>query len=187
MPNVTLEELADIRKRIDAGTKQANKDALMRFKQKPLPVCRIGIDPAARKAGFCVCVIDEEGTARFTTFGDVLDFVYWLDSDGPENAIVTVENSNLQNVTFDMGGSKSVVARKSRNVGKNQEASRLTVKACIRKYGKGNVNNISPKQKGRKLNERETMSIATMKRHKFARYDGSQDARDAYKLAIYGL
>lgn len=181
-----MQNLAQTRAKVDSNTKQSNREALKRFKRAPLPICRIGIDPAFREGGFCVCVIDSESVARFTTFKDVEAFIAWLWTDAPERAIVTVENSNLQNATFDMKGSKATVARKSRNVGANQAVSEITARACIRKYGKENVNNISPREKGRKLTEKEFQSLVMMKKHKLSRYRKSQDARDAYKLSIYG-
>lgn len=185
-----LEALANRRKNKDDELKAKNREALRRGPLRSNSVsnaCRIGIDPAFRKGGFCVCVIDEDSTARFTTFSGLVAFVKWLYWEAPDQAIVTVENSNLQNKTFDMSGSKAEVARKSRNVGCNQAISQEVVNFCIDKYGEENVNNISPKEKGAKLTDVQFKSIATMKRHKLARYTGSQDQRDAYKLAIFGI
>jgi hypothetical protein len=147
-------------------------------------ICRIGIDPAFRKKGFCVCIIDEDRTARFITFTSFLDFLDWL-GDAPDNAIVTVENSNLQNVTFAYKGSKQSRERISRNVGANQAASQYTVDACMKRWGKDKVRGISPAQKGAKWNK--TLFKAVLQQERITKtydYTGSQDQRDAFQLAV---
>ncbi|MBK8706491.1 MAG: hypothetical protein IPN33_24960, partial [Saprospiraceae bacterium] len=61
--------------------------------------CLIGIDPAFRKDGFCVVVIDENRTAAAKIFKSFLDFLKWL-PEAPDNAIVTIENSNEEKALF---------------------------------------------------------------------------------------
>lgn len=150
----------------------------------------IGIDPSFRKGGFAVCVIDEANEARFTIFkGGLLQFIGWILHDAPDEAIVVVENSNLQNITFDMSGSKASVARTSRNVGANQAASQYTFDICYFRYGK-TAYQISPKEKGAKRSDDTVKRIAKSFNHTLTNYKGQvseQDKRDAYCLAIIGL
>lgn len=147
---------------------------------------RIGIDPAFRIGGFGVAIFDSsDRTMRFLGFADLIEFYDWLCSEeSPEYAKCVIENSNLQNCTFDKRGTKAIISRKSRNVGANQAVSQLTVIACNKKYGKKNVIEISPKNKGVKWSEKvfqgvlKTMSIQSeKKRH-------NQDDRDAANLAL---
>lgn len=155
----------------------------------------IGCDPAFRKNGFAICIIDEDRTVRCIQFKTFLEFLSWLWAEGsaPERAVVTIENSNLQNATFDMSGSKAEIARKSRNVGKNQAISQATVDAFKAKYGK-DVFGISPKEKGGKWTNQEFHAVLKSERHTFLVVDPkeyrtgkvSQDKRDAYKLALMG-
>lgn len=145
----------------------------------------IGVDPAFRKGGFCACFLDmTDRTAVFRSFRDVLEFDRFLHSpDAPEKAIVCVENSNLQNKNFDMTGSRPELARKGRNVGTNQAASQLTVQSVIDRYGKAACINISPKEKGAKYSKEIFGKVVNQDRITLVKYTGSQDQRDAYKLA----
>ena len=145
----------------------------------------IGVDPAFRKAGFAICIIDEQSEVQGKMFKSFLDFIAWLTTPGeaPEFAIVGVENSNLQNVTFEMKGTKGMVAKISRNVGANQAASQYTVDVCRWHYGPNNVIEISPKQKGKKWTQAIFKSIAKSEGHKLiGRFN--QDQRDAYQIAL---
>jgi hypothetical protein len=147
---------------------------------------RIGIDPAFRIDGFGIAIFDSsDRTMSFKMFADFIEFFEWLNNeDSPKVAKCVIENSNLQNATFDKRGSKEIISRKSRNVGANQAVSQLTVIACRKKYGKGNVLEISPKRKGAKLNEvlfsnmLKTMGIKSEKKKH------NQDNRDAGKMAL---
>jgi hypothetical protein len=145
----------------------------------------IGIDPSFRKAGFAICIIDEHCEVQATMFKSFLEFLRWLTTPGeaPKDAIVGIENSNLQNVTFDMKGTKGVVAKKSRNVGANQAASQYTVDLCRWHYGPENVFEISPKQKGEKWPQAYFRSVAKSNKHNIiGRFN--QDQRDAYQIAL---
>lgn len=64
----------------------------------------IGIDPAFRKNGFVICIINEQSEVDFITFKDFTAFLDWVFT--APLAIYTVENSYLQDLTFDMRGSK---------------------------------------------------------------------------------
>ena len=152
------------------------------MKKRPIV---IGIDPAFRKAGFAICIIDEEGEVQGKMFESFLSFVRWLNTPGeaPSAAIVGIENSNLQNVTFDIKGTKGAVAKMSRNVGANQAASQYTVDFCRWHYGDSAVHEISPKQKGRKWTQEQFRAVARQEKHKtIGRFN--QDQRDAYQIAL---
>lgn len=150
---------------------------------------QIGVDPAFRKNGFAICIIDEDKDVRAIRFKSFLDFLSWLwvDGEAPTNAIVVVENSNLQKSTFDMSGSKAVVARKSRNVGKNQAISQAAFDALKVRYGT-NVFEVSPKQKGGKWSKQTFARILKSEGHSFlaTKRTVSQDEIDAYQLATMG-
>lgn len=149
----------------------------------------IGVDPAFRKGGFWACFLDlDDRTAFFRQFRDVLVFDRFLQSpDAPPYAFVVVENSNLQNKNFDMTGDRSVLARKGRNVGTNQAVSELAVRSAQDRYGVDNVANISPHKKGAKWPESYFQAALKGDKVKPANYSGTQDERDAYKLAHMGI
>jgi hypothetical protein len=149
--------------------------------------CYIGIDPSFRKDGFAICIIDEDNTANFIRFGGMLEFIEWL-FDAPQNGFYCVENSNLQNQTFDMRGTKQLIAKKSRDVGKNQAVSQLTVEKLEKDFGKENVLGLSPAQKGAKIEDNAIfMQIVKQEGITLLNYKGlnkEQDERDAFMLAI---
>lgn len=151
----------------------------------------IGIDPSFRDNGFAVCLIEGNNVSFLMMKRGLLDFLIWLFGESaPKNVVVVVENSNLQNMTFDMEGSKSLVAAKSRNVGANQAASQYTEDICVFKYGRSRVYGISPKEKGRKRSHNEILATAKYYGHTLSNYKGlvsEQDKRDAYTLALVGI
>ena len=153
------------------------------------PKIYIGIDPAFRKKGFAIAIIDTtDNTVNFKTFRNgFLDFLGWMISDRPNisDTVFCVENSNLQKVTFDMRGNKNVVARKSRNVGKNQAASQYTVDTC-RAYG-FKVIDLSPKDKGGKWTEDGFKWVVKSKKLILSKAKPNQDEKDALKLAVIAL
>jgi len=152
--------------------------------------CLIGIDPAFRKNGFCVVIIDEQKTAAAKIFKSFLDFLKWL-PEAPDNPIVTVENSNEEQALFaylQKGSAQKRIAA-GMAVGKNMAASQYTVDACRFRWGGiGKVYSVSPSRKGTKWNaetfkrmlKADNITLAD------AKHFGTQDARDAYKLAILG-
>lgn len=110
---------------------------------------KIGIDPCFRKNGFGVCIIDKkDNTVRTIIFKSFLLFLDFVSVELIEqDCVFCVENSNLQNSTFKkLYGSKG--ERNSRDVGKNQAVSQLTVDFLIMKFGIERVLQISPLQKG---------------------------------------
>lgn len=154
---------------------------------------QIGIDPAFRKNGFAIAIIDEYKEVRTIRFKSFLDFLNWLNCDAPERAIAVVENSNLQNKTFDMSGSKAAVAKKSRNVGANQAISQCAFEAIKLKYG-DLAFEVSPKQKGKKWTSEMFLQVLKSEKHTYLVVDPlkyntkkfSQDEIDAYQLALMG-
>lgn len=147
---------------------------------------RIGIDPAFRVGGFRVCIFDKsDRTMRFLKFSDLIEFYDWLKSmESPAEAICIIENSNLQNVSFDKRGNRQVISRKSRNVGANQAVSQLTVIACRNIYGNDHVKEISPLGKGRKLKEGEFKALLKSQKITSEKVKHNQDDRDAGILAL---
>ena len=146
----------------------------------------IGVDPAFRAGGFVSVIIDmADRTARVMTFESLLHWHDWLRSpDAPAQAYVCVENSNLQNKTFDMSGGKPEVARMSRNAGANQAVSQLAFESARARYGTKTVYEVSPRQKGAKVTDaRLFAAIVQQAGILLPKQKLSQDARDAFMLA----
>jgi len=158
----------------------------------------IGIDPSFRKNGFAICIIGG-GEASFKIFEGFLQFFDWLQSykkaneadewkDFKTDTFFCIENSNLQALSFDMRGNVSVACRKSRDVGKNQAISQCTVDICTLLFGKDKVLELSPLQKGAKV-ENDVIFRAIAKDAGIALTNykgqvGEQDKRDAFMLAL---
>ena len=143
----------------------------------------IGIDPAIRKNGFALCFYDTINKTIYFKIMDFIDFIFYVMDRDTYSYKFAVENSNLQNLSFDMTGNKNVLARKSRNVGMNQAVSQLTCDLLKRRGFE--VVEISPKQKGAKL-EHETFKALTMNMTvaNYKGLKGEQDKRDAFKIAL---
>ena len=146
----------------------------------------IGVDPALRLSGMAVCIIADRTMIfrkykRFADFiGDVITWVAY------ENPIVLVEDSSLQNLTFNNSTNRAILSRLSRNVGMNQAASRIAYE-WIKSYNL-EAYNISPEAKGKKFNKDIFMKVVASERLKFepdfkpAKI--SQDEIDAFFLAL---
>lgn len=148
----------------------------------------IGVDPSFRKSGFAVAIIDEDNTVDFKVFKNgFAEFIEWcFDAPDVSKSFICVENSNLQNKTFDMGGTRKVLAKRSRDVGKNQAASQDTFDLCC-KIWKNHAFEVSPKEKGGKWDDKRFQQVAQSERHTLLNYKGNkneQDKRDAYQLAL---
>jgi hypothetical protein len=146
----------------------------------------IGADPAFRAGGFWAAILDMADKSLVFRSFDLLTWHDFLRSqDAPGRCFIMVENSNLQNKSFDTTGSKLEVARKGRNVGCNQAVSELAYVSAVRQYGPKNVFQISPKDKGSKIKE-HTMFLGLLKSEGILLQKGTtnQDQRDAAKLAI---
>ena len=143
----------------------------------------IGIDPAIRKNGFALCFYDTINKTIDFQIMDFIDLVFYVMDRDTYSYKFAVENSNLQNLSFDMTGNKNVLARKSRNVGMNQAVSQLTCDLLKRRGFE--VVEISPKQKGAKL-ENETFKALSMNMtvSNYKGLKGEQDKRDAFKIAL---
>ena len=149
--------------------------------------CYIGIDPAFRERGFAICIIDEVKDVDFKIFHSFLSFLDWIVA-APDNVIVCIENSNLQNATFNMNGNKAQVASMSRDVGKNMAASQYTVDSCVKFFGDENTLELSPKEKGAKIKDnRIILGMGKKEGHTFMKKTFNQDERDAYKLAYLAI
>lgn len=157
-----------------------------KYRIPPLRPIYIGIDPAFRKSGFGMCVIDEANTVSFRTFRSFLDFLHWIFSeDAPEKAVVCVENSNLDKIMYAYHRNKTgqAMATAARNVGANQAASQYTADACRWKWPETTFD-ISPRQKGSKWTKEQFYAVARQEGHEVGKC--SQDEMDAYKLALRG-
>ena len=97
-----------------------------------------------------------------------------------------VEDSSLQNITFNNSTNRAILSRMSRNVGMNQGASRIAYE-WIKDNG-CEVYNISPEQKGKKWSKEMFLKIFEREGYKFepdfkpAKI--SQDEIDAFFLAL---
>lgn len=160
----------------------------------------IGIDPAFRKDGMAMCIISFSPTQQswqmeFFKFKSVLDackhFMFSGRDASPDekiayrNLVFCVENSNLQNCTFDKSGNEGEKARKSRNVGANQAISQL-ICDILREFRPGaTLLEVSPLQKREKLTSAEFKASAKAHGIIYSGKTTSQDKRDAYKLALH--
>lgn len=157
----------------------------------PKPIY-IGCDPAFRKGGFWAAILDEEKRMTFKSF-DLLTWHEWLRSDdAPAVCFVMVENSNLQNLTFNrhLTGSHAEKIKKSRNVGANQSVSELAYQSALRRYGQRFAFEISPEAKGTKITDQRIFEGLmrsegiTLPPGEFLKKESAQDKRDAAKLAV---
>jgi hypothetical protein len=152
----------------------------------------LGVDPAFRANGFCVCIIsDTLDEVEFVNYKEgFLGFFYDIKTTflADSKSVIAIENSNLQNTNFDTTGNKNVIARKGRNVGANQAVSQLTVDTC-KKYTSAKVLDLSPKRKGNKWNQEQFKAVLKLEGHKVvqSKKGNNQDERDAYKLALIAL
>ena len=146
----------------------------------------IGVDPALRLSGMAACIIVNQ-TMIFKRYKRFVDFIKdvenWMIWDNP---IILVEDSSLQNVTFNNSINRAILSRMSRNVGMNQAASRIAYE-WIKSYNL-EAYNISPEAKGKKFNKDVFMKVVASERLKFepdfkpAKI--SQDEIDAFFLAL---
>lgn len=146
--------------------------------RRNLSPIRIGIDPAFRKQGFAICIMDlSDKTARFIVFKNgFLSFAQWLLNDRPETAYWCIENSNLDHRIW----SKSAEA-----VGKNKAASQYTVDILKVLYRSEFVREVTPSEKGAKVG-RVPFKLYS-KDFTLIGYDHlecEQDKRDAFMLAL---
>jgi hypothetical protein len=147
----------------------------------------IGVDPAIRINGMAACFIKPDKEVIFKKYKRFVDFIkdamfYRLHI----NPVVLVEDSSLQNVTFNSSINRAILSRMSRNVGMNQAASRIAYE-WIKENG-CEAYNISPEQKGKKWGKEVFMKVFKTEGYKFepnfkpAKI--SQDEIDCFTLAL---
>ena len=133
-----------------------------------------------------VCIIADR-TMIFRKYKRFVDFIIDVPTWAKlKNPVVLVEDSSLQNVTFNNSINRSILSRMSRNVGMNQAASRIAYE-WIKEHG-FDAYNISPEAKGRKFNKDVFIKVAAQERLKFEPHFKpakiSQDEIDAFFLAL---
>ena len=147
----------------------------------------IGVDPAIRINGMAACFIQSNKEVRFTKYKRFVDFILdvpkWAQYERP---VVLVEDSSLQNVTFNSSINRAILSRMSRNVGMNQAASRIAYE-WIKENG-CEAYNISPEQKGKKWGKEIFMKVFQNEGYKFEpnfkTAKISQDEIDCFTLAL---
>lgn len=147
----------------------------------------IGVDPALRLNGMAACFILPDKVVEFKKYKRFVDFlkdaILW---NMYENPVVLIEDSSLQNITFNNSTNRAILSRLSRNVGMNQGASRIAYE-WIKEHG-CECYNISPEQKGRKWAKDVFLKIFEREGYKFeANFKTnkiSQDEIDCFAMAL---
>ena len=147
----------------------------------------IGVDPALRLNGMAACFIMPDKVVRFKKYKRFVDFLKNVEAWVVyENPVVMVEDSSLQNITFNNSTNRAILSRMSRNVGMNQGASRIAYE-WIKDNG-CEAYNISPEQKGKKWSKEMFLKIFEREGYKFEpdfkSTKISQDEIDCFSLAI---
>ena len=147
----------------------------------------IGVDPAIRLNGMAACFILPDKQVVFKRYKRFVDFlIHAQDYRSFYLPVVLVEDSSLQNVTFNSSINRAILSRMSRNVGMNQAASRIAYE-WIKLQG-CEAYNISPEQKGKKWGKEIFMKVFQSEGYKFepnfkpAKI--SQDEIDCFTLAL---
>lgn len=148
----------------------------------------IGVDPALRLNGMAACFILPDKVVEFKRYKRFVDFLedsfHW--NKDYANPVVLVEDSSLQNITFNNSTNRAILSRMSRNVGMNQGASRIAYE-WIKEHG-CEAYNISPEAKGKKVSKQMFLILFKRDGYKFeldfkpAKI--SQDEIDAFFLAL---
>jgi hypothetical protein len=147
----------------------------------------IGVDPAIRLNGMAACFILPDKQVVFKRYKRFVDFlIHAQDYRSFYLPVVLVEDSSLQNVTFNSSINRAILSRMSRNVGMNQGASRIAYE-WIKLQG-CEAYNISPEQKGKKWGKEIFMKVFQNEGYKFEpNYKPvkiSQDEIDCFTLAL---
>jgi hypothetical protein len=133
------------------------------------------------------CFIKPDKEVRFTKYKRFVDFILdvpkWAQYECP---VVLVEDSSLQNVTFNSSINRAILSRISRKVGMNQAASRIAYE-WIKENG-CEAYNISPLQKGSKWTKISFIKVFQNEGYKFESNFKpakiSQDEIDCFTLAL---
>ena len=133
------------------------------------------------------CFIMTDKVVRFKKYKRFVDFLKNVEAWVVyENPVVMVEDSSLQNITFNNSTNRAILSRMSRNVGMNQGASRIAYE-WIKDNG-CEAYNISPEQKGKKWSKEMFLKIFEREGYKFEpdfkSAKISQDEIDCFTLAI---
>ena len=147
----------------------------------------IGVDPAIRINGMAACFIKPNKEVEFKKYKRFVDFlkdsIFWKNLGNP---VVMVEDSSLQNITFNNSTNRAILSRMSRNVGMNQGASIIAYE-WIKDNG-CEAYNISPEQKGKKWSKEMFLKIFEREGYTFEpdfkSAKISQDEIDAFFLAL---
>jgi hypothetical protein len=147
----------------------------------------IGVDPAIRLNGMAACFILPDKQVVFKRYKRFVDFlIHAQDYRSFYLPVVLVEDSSLQNVTFNSSINRAILSRMSRNVGMNQGASRIAYE-WIKLQG-CEAYNISPEQKGKKWGKEIFMKVFQNEGYKFENNFKpakiSQDEIDCFTLAL---
>jgi hypothetical protein len=146
----------------------------------------IGVDPALRLNGMAACFIEYDKEVVFKKYKRFVDFLKDSVRWKLLNPVVMVEDSSLQNITFNNSTNRAILSRMSRNVGMNQGASRIAYEWI--KDNDCEVYNISPEQKGKKWSKEMFLKIFEREGYKFEpdfkSAKISQDEIDCFSLAI---
>ena len=149
----------------------------------------IGVDPALRLNGMAACFIEYDKTVVFKKYKRFVDFLKDSVRWKLLKPVVMVEDSSLQNITFNNSTNRAILSRLSRNVGMNQAASRIAYE-WIKDNG-CEAYNISPEQKGKKWSKEMFLKIFEREGYKFepdfkpAKI--SQDEIDCFTLALQAI
>ena len=146
----------------------------------------IGVDPAIRLNGMAACFIEYDKTVVFKKYKRFVDFLNDSVRWNLLKPVVLVEDSSLQNVTFNNSINRAILSRMSRNVGMNQGASKIAYE-WIKDNG-CEAYNISPEAKGKKWSKEMFLKIFEREGYKFEPnfkpVKISQDEIDAFFLAL---
>ena len=146
----------------------------------------IGVDPAIRINGMAACFIECDKQVVFKKYKRFVDFLKDSVRWKLLKPVVIIEDSSLQNITFNNSTNRAILSRMSRNVGMNQAASRIAYE-WIKDNG-CEAYNISPEQKGKKWSKEIFLKIFEREGYKFepdfkpAKI--SQDEIDCFTLAL---
>lgn len=153
----------------------------------------IGIDPAARRNGFWIAILDTvKRTVEFKGFKNYNEFYkYVLKLPENEQYFFAIENSNLDNVSYLTSDNVGKAAKMSRDAGKNQQVSQQCVDAVKDTFGDDCYVEYSGKSKSKGWKEQYSEgffpSILRSDKYTLITPCTNQDQRDAYHLAMMAI
>jgi hypothetical protein len=145
----------------------------------------IGVDPAFRRNGFAICIIDDTKEVCYKTFHSVVDYIFFINNlDAYNTVVVCIENSNMQPEIFDKKPTKKEQIEHARNIGKNQATSQIIYEYTKRLYASTTFQ-VSPKQKGAKPNLLQSRKM--LEGYRYKALPANQDEMDALLLATIAV